>query len=371
MRKSRKKIKNRENIEKNLRDDEEKLKVTNSFSLDEALNRLEKTKNRDLKDADERVEAVKDLQKILDSKKIQLKDAESDIVALKIELNMHQTDLEMAKEMYNLKLLNDLFEKRTSLNKEIELEKINVIKMDFDNNRLMVKKWEEKSKELGFSNVNDFLKFKGLIEEFKDSYNELQKTSNNFGTRISKFAEKLNTQAKNIDDCINKDRTKEINKLLDSMSQKSNTESLNALGEFICKWLQITEKTIYKREDVLEFCSDRKMIISIMSKTEKNRYEEGEILCKELPCVKYLGEQITALEGEIDCPMVDDDDDTVLKQLNKELEAIEIEIDTEEDPKEKEKKRTLKIKKREEITNRRNELRLDKINFLDEKNKKK
>ena len=101
------------------------------------------------------------------------------------------------------------------------------------------------------------------------------------------------------------------------MSQKNNTESFNALGEFICKWLQFTDKTIYKKEDVLEFCRYRKMIISIMSQNEQRRYEKGEELCEELACVKYLDEQIIALGGEIDCPMVDDDDSVL--QLNKEL----------------------------------------------------
>ena len=90
-----KKIQALEKIKDKLREDGEKLAANNLFALDEELNRIENLKNRDLKNAGEREETIKDLEATLKSIKIQKEEIDNIISELSVKLNMHQSDLDL------------------------------------------------------------------------------------------------------------------------------------------------------------------------------------------------------------------------------------------------------------------------------------
>ena len=255
---------------------------------------------------------------------------------------------------------------RKTYQRSIANEKVNVIKTETDNNRLLLGKWEEKREELGFSTVDDLLEFKRLVENFKESFLELQKTSNNYGTRISNFAEKLNISGTRIEDRINKNRDNEINHILDKISGTSN--NLDALGESISNWVTFDEKNFSKKE-LLEFCRNRQLILKIMRTEEKKRNDKVDEECENLDCLKDITQEIADLENEIFVEY-DDENDVILKNLEKEYDEIEKIVNKFPDVGDKDELKTKKKEKeekREQMTKRRTEIVLEKAKFQNEK----
>ena len=361
-----KKIQSLEKIKEKLNKDKEKLAGDNLFALEEELKRIELLRQKDLTNAEKREETIKDCETSLNEMKDRKKEIDSKVSELSIKLEMHKTDLELSEKLDKPDFLNELILKKLAFEKSIAKEKISVIKKEFDNERLRLKQWEKKSEELGFPTVDQFLDFKMLIEDFKDNFLELQKTSNNYGTRISMFGEKVNIYSKNIEERISKNRDNEINQILDKISGQNN--DADALGESLSNWVNFDEKNFNKKE-FLEFCKNRQLILKIMKTDEKKRMEKGEEECDNLDCIKDILSEIGNLEQEIQ-KEYNEETDLILEHLEKELIEIEKSIDNYPDDGDKEVLKKKKVEKngiKEQISKRKEEIVKLKMQFKDEK----
>lgn len=333
----------------------------NSFQKLE-LDRLEEIRIQNLDNLKERekfIEILKQTVKDLAQKQEQIEknvsDHENELQSLNDKLKL--------LEQRNQIMPNDeeLKKKRDQMQPKIEEEQKNYNQKKLENRMLVLEKYLEKSDSLCFSNIDDFFKFEEILKNYKDNIDKFCSSSCSFSSYIETCSQNLMSHAKNVAEIIKNEKKQSRDKLIDKMIGEDHKENQEALGEYISKRIFINPK-LFTENDLKIVCREKDHILELMDIEENKLLGACEKKCENKTEIRNMEKDIELLQNQIKEleQEFENEEDEIITQLEKELNAIETDPDEDLDQNGKNKKERIKEKKLE-IAERKKTIKQDKI----------
>ena len=175
-----KKIESLEKLKQTLYKEEMNLRRQNLATQDFELVRLEERKNVDLSKADEKEKLLQSYdQKLQQMKKMVSFIGEECLEYMKV-IKETETILNLTKQFDNMKILNELQKSLEDTQKKMDLEAIQVKEQKSLQDKELFQAINDKSKNLGFQNPENFKNFKELLDIFQIKIQEFSESTKFF-----------------------------------------------------------------------------------------------------------------------------------------------------------------------------------------------
>jgi len=263
-----------------------------------------------------------------------------------------------------MKRLNELQKSLEEIQKKMDLEAIQLREQKSLRDKELFQAINDKSKNLGFQNLETFKNFKELLEIFQIKILEFSNSSLFFSSKMKNYSDIFQTHSKQLKKENTSNRKEDIWKMLnDRKLQNLRISDPNKQDPDPCEvnLFNILERFIsidpkkFSKEDLIAVCSKEAEIIEILSFIEPRQLNRAKT-----PLIDNLlraeKSKITALEGDLeklaDKIAAKKEDDHIWEMLNNnikelEIEKSELEIEKSEGIKEEEDKQDWEERKKE------------------------
>ena len=351
-----------ERLRESLHKEEMNLRRQHNLAQDFELQRLEERRNADLSKAEEKVKLLASYDNQLTAMKNVLDSSIEQCNNYNKQIQEDEKKLEVVNQFQNLARIKELIGKFDETQKKIDVESVAVLQAITKRQLELYGTISERSKELGFANVETYHKFKEELEKFQFRFQDFSSISKKYQTRMENYSTQTQSHVKHFQNEINSEKSQGLRELINDkklqilLAKDPNLPNPDvsevSLFQLVEKYIPIDEKS-FSLQELREVCKDENAIIDIIcqidtkaTKKASSQYiklflkdfelklnsigktieDIGQKSCKVDDDIEYqhLKEQVSELEQEKKEGQRDDEEktewDTRLKELKKNID---------------------------------------------------
>ena len=297
------------------------------------------------------------------------------------QIQEDEKKLEVVNQFQNLARIKELIAKLDETQKKIDVESVAVLKAISQRQLELYGTISQRSKELGFANVETYHKFKEELEKFQLRFHDFSSISKKYQTRMENYSTQTQTHVKHFQNEINSEKSQELRNLINDkklrmlLAKDPNLTNPDvsevSLFQLVEKYIPLDEKN-FGLQELKEVCKNEDTIIDIICQIETKATQRTTSQYIKL-FLRDFELKLNSIEKsieDIEQKSYKVDDDIAFQHLKEQISELEQEKkdgkrDDEEkdewDSRQKELKKNIDQKK-SEMKNRKTELGNEEVN---------